>query len=749
MIISFSPMKLQKDVVNNQPSQTFIKNLFTLVKTNFPGVTHIENSIPINTNTEFIANGNTPSPLPVEQFTALWIDEIHNAGYNVLFRGTACECEKIYNFPLHIDKHSYFVGRGTDFLTRYKDHLKDGDVFGVYPELEGHIWDGTGACINDTGNTNTDYNNFYLDMAQAVIDWSTQNTIKIKPYITVNRSEAINGWIHKDVWDKQGAVIIDYYGDTQTVDEMVGKIDEMYNKYLIAIFQQEWGDTRDPQVVANDPTHTAQMAQVFFDKIKEGKMIGINFWNLFDTPREGIITINGDLVTLNEKGKALAASFQKNFGTTPPTPQPPLPAYDHVVVVMMENSSYDQIIGNTNDCPYINSLLPKAANLSNIHAISHPSEPNYLAFISGSTQGRDGTDQNVDAGMIDAKTLVDSLEAKGLTWKGYFEGMPPDWYTRDNRTMGDTGDYTEHHNPFVYFTNINDKNTNPRLANIVPLTEFDPNNLPAFSFVSPSNNHNMHDDAGNINRLQAGDNFLKGFLPPVLQLSKTLVIVTWDEDDHSMNNQIPTLLLGEKVKPGYTSKQAYTHYATLLTIEELFGLSSLTDNDANAQVFDVFDTSPTPPPSQSTEKIIALTLINTDTQKEIKDLANGDIIDLASARNLAVCAKTNPQTVGSVNFGYDDNPNFHTENIYPYSLSGDMNGVFNPWTPVVGPHTIAATPYNQAMLGGNAGTPLSVNFTVVDTTHPSQPPIPIIPPLAFHGTIVSDGKGNITISIKI
>src|SRR5689334_24512439 len=83
-IISFDCMKLQKDVIGSMPSQTLVHNLMSLVKNNFPGVTHIALSVPINTTDEFKAHGTTPAPLTVEDFTTMWIDEIHNMGYNVI-----------------------------------------------------------------------------------------------------------------------------------------------------------------------------------------------------------------------------------------------------------------------------------------------------------------------------------------------------------------------------------------------------------------------------------------------------------------------------------------------------------------------------------------------------------------------------------------------------------------------------------------------------------------------------------------
>lgn len=62
----------------------------------------------------------------------------------------------------------------------------------------------------------------------------------------------------------------------------------------------------------------------------------------------------------------------------------PQPA--HTVVVVMENHSYADIIGNP-ATPFINALARQGALFTRSFAITHPSEPNYLALFSGSTQG--------------------------------------------------------------------------------------------------------------------------------------------------------------------------------------------------------------------------------------------------------------------------------------------------------------------------------------------------------------------------
>ena len=53
---------------------------------------------------------------------------------------------------------------------------------------------------------------------------------------------------------------------------------------------------------------------------------------------------------------------------------------------MMENHAYSEVIGNA-AAPYLNQLARQGAVFTHSYAITHPSEPNYLALFSGSTHG--------------------------------------------------------------------------------------------------------------------------------------------------------------------------------------------------------------------------------------------------------------------------------------------------------------------------------------------------------------------------
>ena len=97
-------------------------------------------------------------------------------------------------------------------------------------------------------------------------------------------------------------------------------------------------------------------------------------------------------------------------------------------------------------------------------------------------------------------------------------------------------------------------------------------------------------------------------------------------------------------------------------------------------------------------------------------LQNGDTLNLSAlpTRHLSVRANTSPSPVGSVRLALDANGNYRTENNAPYSLAGDTRGNYVAWTPSVGSHTLAATPYTGANATGTVGTPLTMTFTVVE-----------------------------------
>jgi phosphatidylinositol-3-phosphatase len=243
-----------------------------------------------------------------------------------------------------------------------------------------------------------------------------------------------------------------------------------------------------------------------------------------------------------------------------PDAAPPAPAGrrrpDHVVVVVFENKSYSQIAGQPS-APYLNALISRAATFTDAHAVAHPSQPNYLALFSGSTQGV--TDDRCEVRLHDQPNLAHQLLDAGLSFAGYSEDLPSPGYSG----CGSDG-YAAKHNPWVDFDNV------PASANL-PYAAWpgDLTGLPTVAFVVPNLCHDMHDCA-----VATGDAWAGTHLDPYLLWANThnsLLVVTFDEDDDSPGNQILTLIAGAGIRPGLRAGRI-DHYTILRTIEDFYGL---------------------------------------------------------------------------------------------------------------------------------------------------------------------------------
>jgi hypothetical protein len=246
--------------------------------------------------------------------------------------------------------------------------------------------------------------------------------------------------------------------------------------------------------------------------------------------------------------------------------------YDHVVVVMEENESVGQIIGNP-ALPYINSLANNGANFTNSFAIEHPSEPNYLDIFSGSNQGvtDDGTHTPP---AFTTPNLGASLIAAGKTFGGYSESLPYAGFTGSSSTTDPSlNQYVLKHNPWV-----NWQGTGPNgipAADNMPFSSFpDSSNyasLPTISFVVPNEQDDMHDGTP-----PEGDAWLKSNLGAYATWALThnsLLIVTWDEGtgNGGTGNNIPTIFYGADINPMQYS-ETINDFSVLRTLEDMYGL---------------------------------------------------------------------------------------------------------------------------------------------------------------------------------
>jgi acid phosphatase len=236
-----------------------------------------------------------------------------------------------------------------------------------------------------------------------------------------------------------------------------------------------------------------------------------------------------------------------------------LPRPAHVVVVIFENHAADQVIDSP-AAPYLTSLARAGAYFVHAHGIAHPSQPNYLALFSGSAHGvfSDACPQNFGR----APNLASQLDRNGYSFVGYAEGLPTPGYLGCR-----TGEYARKHAPWADFTGL------PRTT-AQPLAAFPKRlaNLPTVSFVVPNLCHDMHDCP-----VADGDNWARAYLPRYLSWARThnsLLITTFDEDDHTPANHIATILDGPMVQPG-RYPQLIDHYNVLRTLEDMYHLSPL------------------------------------------------------------------------------------------------------------------------------------------------------------------------------
>lgn len=239
---------------------------------------------------------------------------------------------------------------------------------------------------------------------------------------------------------------------------------------------------------------------------------------------------------------------------------PSIPRAAHVVLVIEENRSFSVIIGSK-DAPYINQLATEGAVFTQSYAITHPSEPNYLALFAGDSEGL--TDDSCPH-TYSGSNLAGELLDKKLGFVIYSENLPQAGFTGCG---SEDKLYRRKHNPVPNFATV------PAEAN-QPFSAFpaDFNRLPTVAYVVPNMMNDMHDGTA-----AQADAWLKRNLDGYLQWARThhsLLILTWDEDDGTENNRIVTLVLGGGVKPAHYGRHL-THYDVLRTLTDMYGLKPI------------------------------------------------------------------------------------------------------------------------------------------------------------------------------
>jgi hypothetical protein len=254
------------------------------------------------------------------------------------------------------------------------------------------------------------------------------------------------------------------------------------------------------------------------------------------------------------------------------TPGSGLANFKHIYVIILENREYGSIVGSS-AAPYINSLIARYGQVTNLYAETHPSEPNYIALTSGGLQGTNSD----GAYNLGVPNLFDQIDSSGRTWRVYAQSYPGRCYLGSTAEAladgpGAPGDYARKHNPAISYTSISG---NPaRCANITKLAGFDPA-AADFEMIIPNQINDMHSSS-----VGAGDAFLKVFVPQITTSSAfadSVLFITWDEGTSPLNGggHIATIVVNPKMTPGSRFDGAATHYSILRTIELAWGMPLL------------------------------------------------------------------------------------------------------------------------------------------------------------------------------
>ena len=290
--------------------------------------------------------------------------------------------------------------------------------------------------------------------------------------------------------------------------------------------------------------------------------------------------------------------------------------FQHVFVIMMENTGFDTLIGNPN-APWINSAAKQFGVADNYFGVSHPSQPNYVAATSGALNGV--VDDNDIT--IDVPNIVDQVEASGRTWTAYMQSLSL-CATKLDHACGNQL-YERKHNPFVSYRDV--QTNAARMANIVDFSQLDTDlasgSVANYVWISPDQCHDMHGrgapstdpcNFGDVSGLIAtGDAFLSDTVGKIMASpawnGNSVIFVTWDESDFTNSGpfgfgdtsgccdanpgggHVLTLAISHSDHSARTSSVAYNHYSMLATIEQGWRLGCLAHTCDSANVTPMSD----------------------------------------------------------------------------------------------------------------------------------------------------------------
>lgn len=398
------------------------------------------------------------------------------------------------------------------------------------------------------------------------------------------------------------------YGDaalSQVIDlsAAAGEIDRGTVSYTLAAWLGGWGEAAgQAQVTLTflDVYDDAMPNEVALGGVTAATRGGRNA--LLARSTAGLVPVRARAVLVRVRFAGTApfqtATYADQVSLTLSTPLPAraahppaslVPAFDHVFIVMMENTDFGQVIGDTVDAPFINGLAAQGTLLAEQSGVYHPSDENYLAVAGGDVFVR-GPIYFPDI-HVKAHHLGDALEAIGKSWKSYEQGMG----TPCNLASNHDPNYAPDDAPFINFTDIADDKARCR-AHLVDTSQLATDlrsaaTTPSLAWIAADDYYDGElPGNGSPGSLRVQDGWLKRTLGPILAspawtTQRSLLILTWDESDSYSNNRIATIYLASAGlgRPGVLSYAPSDHYSTGRTIEAALGLPPLTPNDRYAR----------------------------------------------------------------------------------------------------------------------------------------------------------------------
>ncbi len=280
----------------------------------------------------------------------------------------------------------------------------------------------------------------------------------------------------------------------------------------------------------------------------------------------------------------------------------------YVFVIPLENHDESQIVGNTQDAPYLNDTLlanyASGSNFTDQLPLSIPSEPHYVWMEAGTNEFMDHTFTNdnppsASNSTADPDHLVTQLRNanNGLSWRSYQEGLND---ATGACPLSASGFYAPKHDPFIFFQDV--AGNPPSKTNEYCASQHEPlsalasdlesGDVASYNFVVPNQCHDMHGQSGcpEANAVRAGDSWLEAHLPDLIDFvteHSGVIFIVWDEGEET--STMPFVAVGPGVKSGHVSSVEFTHSSLLKSVEEILGLAVL-DRVVDANDFsDLFE----------------------------------------------------------------------------------------------------------------------------------------------------------------